>query len=65
MLLHTYRNSVGDLQVKDYSFWADNADSDDLIFSSSVKKTIVAFIWIFWAADIYLILIIMLNLLIA
>jgi hypothetical protein len=65
MLIHTYRTSIGDLQVTDYSLWADDKSSDNLIFSSDVSKAIVAFIWIFWVADIYLILIVLLNLLIA
>ena len=68
MLFQTFRTSIGDLQVSDYSKWADNnTDDDDLVnaFSTTPKNIIISLVWIFWLMDIYLILIVMLNLLIA
>jgi hypothetical protein len=64
-LIQTFRVSIGDLQINDYSSWADDPNAKDLTFSSTVRNIIVTLAWAFWILDIYLILIVMLNLLIA
>ena len=65
-LIQTFRVSIGDLKVNDYSEWADDPNAtDNLSFSSTVRNVIVTITWCFWILDIYLILVVMLNLLIA
>jgi hypothetical protein len=68
MLFTTFRTSIGDLQISDYSKLADNNTDDEHlvnVFSTTPKNIFISLVWIFWLMDIYLILIVMLNLLIA
>ena len=64
-MIQTFRVSIGDLQVTNYSLWANDPNAENLEFSSVVRMIVVTLIWSFWIMDIYLILIVMLNLLIA
>ncbi len=49
----------------DYSKWADDPSVEKTTFTSVVRNIILGLVWTFWIFDIYLILVVMLNLLIA
>jgi hypothetical protein len=56
MVIQTFRLSIGDVQLSDYSAWADDASSNknsasnsdnDPIFSTLAKNVIVGLVWAF------------------
>jgi hypothetical protein len=65
MVIQTFRISTGELKTSDYSKWADDPKAEHLTFSTPNRIIVVTFVWAFWLMNIYLILIVMLNLLIA
>ena len=66
MFIQIFRQSIGDLQVINYSNWADDPSaSDGLTFSTFARGFITYIVWGFWVLNIVIIQIIMLNLLIA
>ena len=67
MFIQTIRISVGDLKAVSYNKWADDPEAPDHKhkITSNSGKFVSYIVWGFWLANIYLILIVMLNLLIA
>jgi hypothetical protein len=61
MLIQSIRISVGDLQPSEYE-WASEKNGEK---TPIVSYFTIAIIWFLWILNIYLILIVLLNLLIA
>lgn len=58
--IYTYRNSVGDLQLPDASFWIDREEAAPLVSGS-----MAVLLWFLWFLNNLLLCILMLNFLIA
>ena len=54
-----FRNSIGDIQSPKYSFWIDFIDEHTSAY------VMIALIWIVWVGELFFVLIILLNFLIA
>ena len=66
-ILWTFRNSIGDLQMPDYSYWTEQYKFDDKGKGPKAFSYyfIVAYFWIVWVMNVFTLLIIMLNFVIA
>jgi hypothetical protein len=60
--IQMFRNSVGDITEVDYGVWKDS-DGDESLFSQ--RNIAIFMIWVFWFMNIFIMLIVIVNFLIA
>ena len=63
IVIQTFRISIGDIKVNDYGQWGvDRPDDKEF---QAVQPFALTIIWIFWFVNMFIMLIVMLNLVIA